>query len=181
MEESTSTSVLHTKKSVKRTGMNRIFATVYSCTILALLYHHLHTLFTTTIINNSTNNMHITVALLMLAADIVLAFMWFTHQIFRLFPINRQAFPENLAKDESIYPSLDVFICTADPYREPPMDVVNAALSVMAFDYPKEKLSVYVSDDGGSQFTLFALMEAAEFAKHWLPFCRNNKLLVRSI
>ncbi|WOH02358.1 hypothetical protein DCAR_0521747 [Daucus carota subsp. sativus] len=180
MEKSTSV-LLHTKKPLKRTWINRVFALVYASTVLALLYHHLHTLLITTIITNkSTNNAHISVALLMLVADMVLAFMWFTHQIFRLFPIKRRAFPENLVKDESKYPSLDVFICTADPYREPPMDVANAALSVMAYDYPTEKLSVYVSDDGGSQLTLFALMEAAEFAKHWLPFCRLNGLVVRS-
>ncbi|KAL8145980.1 hypothetical protein AgCh_003932 [Apium graveolens] len=179
MEDSTSV-LLHTKKSVKRTWINRIFAIVYASTIFALLYHHLHTLFEAIIINKYTNDRHTKVGLLMLVADLVLAFMWFTHQIFRLFPINRQAFPENLVKDESKYPSLDVFICTADPYREPPMDVVNAALSVMAYDYPKEKLSVYVSDDGGSQLTLFALMEASKFAKHWLPFCRLNNLVVRS-
>lgn len=176
-----STSVLHTKNSVKRTWINRIFAILYASTIFALLYHHLHTLFTAIIINkNADHDKHIKVALLMLVADVVLAFMWFTHQIFRLFPINRQAFPENLVKDESKYPSLDVFICTADPYREPPMDVANAALSVMAYDYPKEKLSVYVSDDGGSQLTLFALMEAAKFARYWLPFCRLYNLVVRS-
>ena len=79
--------------------------------------------------------------------------------------------------EESDYPALDVFICTADPYKEPPIGVVNTALSVMAYDYPVEKLSVYVSDDGGSQLTLFAFMEAARFATHWLPFCRKNKIL----
>lgn len=61
-----------------------------------------------------------------------------------------------------------MFVCTADPYKEPPIGVVNTVLSLMAYDYPTEKLSVYVSDDGGSQLTLFALVEAAKFAKHWL-------------
>ncbi|KAH7863117.1 hypothetical protein Vadar_013529 [Vaccinium darrowii] len=53
-------------------------------------------------------------------------------------------------------------------------------LSVMAYDYPAEKLSVYVSDDGGSDLTLFAFMEAAKFGSHWLPFCRRNKVVERS-
>nr|GME00518.1 cellulose synthase-like protein G3 [Ipomoea batatas] len=74
---------------------------------------------------------------------------------------------------------MDVFICTADPTKEPPLDVVNTALSVMAYDYPPEKISVYVSDDGGSELTLFAFMEAAKFARHWLPFCRENKVVDR--
>ena len=96
-------------------------------------------------------------------------------------PTQRQVFIEHLqhVAEESDYPALDVFICTADPYKEPPIGVVNTALSVMAYDYPVEKLSVYVSDDGGSQLTLFAFMEAARFATHWLPFCRKNKILER--
>lgn len=60
------------------------------------------------------------------------------------------------------------------------MSVVNTALSVMAYDYPTEKLSVYVSDDGGSQLTLFAFMEAAKFASYWLPFCKTNNLVERN-
>jgi hypothetical protein len=81
---------------------------------------------------------------------------------------------------KSDFPALDVFICTADPYKEPPMRLVNTALSVMAYDYPTEKISAYISDDGGSQLTLFACMEAAKFASHWLPFCRKNNIVDRS-
>lgn len=80
---------------------------------------------------------------------------------------------------EEDFPAMDLFICTADPFKEPPMSVVNTALSVMAYDYPAEKLSVYVSDDGGSALTLFAFMEAAKFGSHWLPFCRRNKVVER--
>ncbi|KAF2298020.1 hypothetical protein GH714_007016 [Hevea brasiliensis] len=108
--------------------------------------------------------------------------MWSTAQAARLYPIQRKEFLENLDKviKRSDYPALDVFICTADPTKEPPMSVVNTALSVMAYDYPTEKLSVYVSDDGGSELTLFAFMEAAKFAAHWLPFCRENNIVQRS-
>ncbi|CBI34522.3 unnamed protein product, partial [Vitis vinifera] len=107
--------------------------------------------------------------------------MWVTAQAFRMYPTDRQVFVEHLEQyvKESDYPGLDVFICTADPYKEPPMSVVNTALSVMAYDYPTEKLSVYVSDDGGSKLTLFAFMEAARFAAHWLPYCRKNKVVER--
>lgn len=59
------------------------------------------------------------------------------------------------------------------------MNVVNTALSLMAYDYPPEKISVYVSDDGGSELTLFAFFEAAKFAKIWLPFCRDNNITDR--
>lgn len=80
----------------------------------------------------------------------------------------------------SDYPALDVFICTADPFKEPPVGVVNTALSAMAYDYPTEKITVYVSDDGGSKLTLFAFMEAAKFAAHWLPFCKEKNMMERS-
>ena len=108
--------------------------------------------------------------------------MWVTRQSFRMNQVYRSEFPEKLKEvvNESDFPALDVFICTADPYKEPPMSVVNTALSVIAYEYPAEKVSVYISDDGGSQMTLFALMEAAKFASHWLPFCRKNNLVDRS-
>ncbi|RVW91580.1 Cellulose synthase-like protein G1 [Vitis vinifera] len=162
---------LHTRALPHHTSANRVFAVVYLCAILALLYHHFLALLHTTTV----------VSLLFLLADAVLAFMWATAQAFRMCPTQRQVFIEHLqhVAKESDYPALDVFICTADPYKEPPISVVNTALSVMAYDYPTEKLSVYVSDDGGSQLTLFAFMEAARFATHWLPYCRKNKILER--
>lgn len=94
-------------------------------------------------------------------------------------PIVRKVFPENLRLEKDKFPVLDIFICTADPYKEPPLNVVNTALSVMAYDYPTDKISVYVSDDGGSQLTLFAFMEAAKFARSWLPFCVENDVMER--
>lgn len=162
---------LHTRVPMPRTWPNRAFALVYLCAILALLYHHVLSLLQSNTI----------VSLLFLLADVVLAFMWVTAQAFRMCPVQRQVFVEHLphVAEESDYPALDVFICTADPDKEPPIDVVNTALSVMAYDYPTAKLSVYVSDDGGSQLTLFAFMEAAKFAAHWLPYCRKNKVMER--
>jgi len=77
-------------------------------------------------------------------------------------------------------PGVDIFVCTADPDIEPPMMVINTVLSVMAYDYPTEKLNVYLSDDAGSQITFYALLEASNFAKHWIPFCRKFKVEPRS-
>lgn len=71
-------------------------------------------------------------------------------------------------------------MCTADPDIEPAMMVINTVLSVMAYDYPTEKLSVYLSDDAGSQITFYALLEASNFAKHWVPFCKRFKVEPRS-
>ncbi|XP_048319852.2 cellulose synthase-like protein G1 isoform X1 [Ziziphus jujuba] len=167
---------LHTANVSRRTTMNRVFAVVYAMAIMALLYRHALTLHL-----HSTTVSSFFIYLCLLISDLVLAFMWTMLQSIRMRPVYRKEFPENIKKlvRESEFPALDVFICTADPYKEPPMRVVNTALSVMAYDYPTEKVSLYVSDDGGSAPTLFALMEAAKFASHWLPFCRKNNVAER--
>ncbi|KAK7861057.1 cellulose synthase-like protein g1 [Quercus suber] len=41
---------------------------------------------------------------------------------------------------------------------EPPTMVINTVLSVMSYSCPREKLSVYLSDDGGSKLTFYALI-----------------------
>ncbi|KAL5574861.1 hypothetical protein UlMin_016560 [Ulmus minor] len=82
--------------------------------------------------------------------------------------------------DEKILPGIDIFVCTADPTVEPPVMVINTVLSAMAYNYPPEKMSVYLSDDGGSDLTFYALLEASRFAKHWLAFCHKFKVEPRS-
>ncbi|KAJ7952169.1 Cellulose synthase [Quillaja saponaria] len=169
---------LHTLKFKRGTLLNRLFALVYTCGIMALLYHHVSKL---NMLHSDTQQESIFISLTFLLSDFLLAFLWTTRQAFHMRPVQRHEYPENLLfSNKSDFPALDVFICTADPYKEPPMNVVNTALSVMAYEYPPDKVSVYVSDDGGSQLTLFAFMEAAKFATHWLPFCTENNLLHRS-
>lgn len=159
-----------------RVHLNRAHAVVYSGAVLALLYHRAVSLL------SSTNLLSFSLFLTLAVAELVLAFMWALSQGFRWHPLGRREFPERLAEavDPKDWPGLDVFVCTADPHREPPMGLANTVLSAMGFDYPAEKLSVYVSDDGGSQLTLLALVEAARFARHWLPFCRERRLVDRS-
>ncbi|XP_042505150.1 cellulose synthase-like protein G3 [Macadamia integrifolia] len=163
---------LHTLKPLRRTWLNRAFALVYTCAIVALFYHHSLTLL------HSTSFTTFFLSLIFLLTDAIFVFMWVNNQSYRMRPVRRREFPENLLRfmKERDFPAVDIFICTADPYKEPPINVVNTALSVMAYDYPMEKLSVYVSDDGGSELTLFAFMEAAKFATHWLPFCKEQRI-----
>ncbi|KAK4405845.1 Cellulose synthase-like protein E1 [Sesamum angolense] len=56
---------------------------------------------------------------------------------------------------------------------------MNTVISAMSLDYPPDKLSVYLSDDGGSYVTLYAVREAWKFARLWIPFCRNYELKIR--
>ncbi|XP_073109211.1 cellulose synthase-like protein G3 isoform X2 [Elaeis guineensis] len=165
-------STLHTLTVDPLAPYNRVHSLLYSLGILALLYHHC----TTFLAPPSF------LSLLLFLADLVLAFMWGLVQPFRWRSVRRREFPDRLIDTvgRKNLPALDVFICTADPHKEPPMSVVSTALSVMAFDYPTDRLSVYISDDGGSEVTLFAFMEAAMFARYWLPFCRENGLQERS-
>ncbi|XP_058779640.1 cellulose synthase-like protein H1 isoform X2 [Vicia villosa] len=85
-----------------------------------------------------------------------------------------------LRVSESELPALDLFVTTADPVLEPPIITVNTVLSLLALDYPANKLACYVSDDGCSPLTFYALQEATKFAKHWVPFCKKYNVQVRA-
>ncbi|GJX15149.1 cellulose synthase-like protein G3 [Tanacetum coccineum] len=163
---------LNTTTLLRRTTLNRTLAVIYSTAILTLIHHHL-----TTLLHSTTFTTTLTTTTFLIS-DLILSFMWVTTTSFRLRPTSRNVHVSNLAclLGEKDYPKVDIFICTADPYKEPPMNVVNTALSLLAYDYPSEKVSVYVSDDGGSNLTFFAFFEAAKFAKMWVPFCRENEV-----
>ncbi|PHT94719.1 hypothetical protein T459_02601 [Capsicum annuum] len=75
---------------------------------------------------------------------------------------------------------VDVFVCIIDPAIEPPIMVINTELSVITYNYPTEKLSVYLLDDVGSELTFYALLEAFHFTKHWLPYCKKFNIELRS-
>ena len=81
---------------------------------------------------------------------------------------------------EKVLPGVDIFVCTADTLIEPPIMVINTVLSAMAYDYPPEKLHIYVSDDGGSELMFYALLQVSHFSKYWLPFCKRYKIEPRS-
>ncbi|KAI4334134.1 hypothetical protein L6164_018864 [Bauhinia variegata] len=77
-------------------------------------------------------------------------------------------------------PPVDLFVTTADPVLEPPIIKVNTVLSLLAIDYPAHKLACYVSDDGCSPITFYALVEASKFAKIWVPFCKKYNVQTRA-
>ncbi|EEF33090.1 cellulose synthase, putative [Ricinus communis] len=116
--------------------------------------------------------------LLVFFSEILLFFAWLLGLAHRWRPISRTVFPERLPEDRKL-PGLDVFICTADPNKEPTSEVMNTVLSAMALDYPAEKLHIYLSDDGGAAITLHGMKEAWKFAKWWLPFCRRHGIKTR--
>ncbi|KAJ3707489.1 hypothetical protein LUZ61_011194 [Rhynchospora tenuis] len=114
-------------------------------------------------------------------AEFWYAFYWILTQSVRWNPVHRRTFKDKLSQRyEGKLPNVDIFVCTADPYAEPPNLVISTVLSLMAYNYPPEKLSVYLSDDGGSILTFYAMWEASQFAKHWIPFCKRYKLEPRA-
>ncbi len=117
--------------------------------------------------------------------EIWFAFSWVLDQLPKLFPMNRmtdlQVLEEKFERPSpqnplgrSDLPGMDVLVSTADPEKEPPLTTCNTILSILAADYPLEKLSCYLSDDGGALLTFEALAEAASFARVWVPFCRKH-------
>lgn len=85
----------------------------------------------------------------------------------------RQGKPSELA-------AVDVFVSTVDPMKEPPLITANTVLSILAVDYPVDRVSCYVSDDGAAMLTFEALSETSEFAKRWVPFCKKYSIEPRA-
>ncbi|ERN15540.1 hypothetical protein AMTRI_Chr03g145350 [Amborella trichopoda] len=119
------------------------------------------------------------------------AFSWLLDQLPKLCPVNRatdlQVLKEKFEEPgphnptgKSDLPGVDVFVSTADPEKEPPLVTANTILSILAADYPVEKLACYVSDDGGALLTFEAMAEAASFADLWVPFCRKHNIEPRN-
>ncbi|KAJ6408616.1 hypothetical protein OIU84_011864 [Salix udensis] len=117
----------------------------------------------------------------MFFAELWFSIYWFITHLVRWNPICRYTFKDRLSQRfEKDLPGVDIFVCTADAEMEPPIMVINTVLSMMAYDYPPEKLSVFLSDDGVSELTFYAMLEASRFSKYWLPFCKQFNVEPRS-
>ncbi|CAK8570753.1 unnamed protein product [Lathyrus sativus] len=129
--------------------------------------------------------------LMSITCEIWFGFSWILDQIPKLSPVNRSTDLEVLHEKfdspspsnptgRSDLPGVDLFVSTADPDKEPPLVTANTILSILAVDYPVEKLACYVSDDGGALLTFEAMAEAASFADLWVPFCRKHNIEPRN-
>lgn len=118
-----------------------------------------------------------------IAGEFWFGFSWLLDQLPKLNPINRV--PDLAALRQrfdraggggttSLLPGLDVFVTTADPFKEPILSTANSVLSILAADYPVERNTCYLSDDSGMLLTYEAMAEAAKFATVWVPFCRKH-------
>ncbi len=74
-------------------------------------------------------------------------------------PLNRQPVP--LPKDMSVWPSVDIFVPT---YNEDLNVVKNTIYASLGIDWPKDKLKIWILDDGGrEEFRQFANTVGVEY------------------
>ncbi|KAH7657750.1 Cellulose synthase (UDP-forming) protein [Dioscorea alata] len=117
--------------------------------------------------------------------EIWFAVSWVLDQFPKWSPIMRETFIDRLSaryeKGEfcGLAP-VDFFVSTVDPLKEPPLITANTVLSILSADYPVEKISCYVSDDGSAMLTFETLAETAEFARKWVPFCKKYAIEPRA-
>ncbi|VFQ68267.1 unnamed protein product [Cuscuta campestris] len=112
---------------------------------------------------------------------------WILDQFPKWFPINRETYLDRLSlrferegEPNTALAPVDVYVSTVDPLKEPPIITANTVLSILAVDYPVEKVSCYVSDDGASMLLFDTLAETADFARRWVPFCKKYSIEPRA-
>ncbi|EXB36918.1 Isoxaben-resistant protein 2 [Morus notabilis] len=111
---------------------------------------------------------------------------WILDQFPKWYPIQRETYLDRLSLryekegKPSELASIDVFVSTVDPMKEPPLITANTVLSILAVDYPVDKVACYVSDDGAAMLTFEALSETSEFARKWVPFCKKFNIEPRA-
>ncbi|CAA6660554.1 unnamed protein product [Spirodela intermedia] len=97
--------------------------------------------------------------------EIWFAISWILDQFPKWHPIERETYLDRLSLSLA---GIDVFVSTVDPLKEPPLITANTVLSILAVDYPADKVSCY------------ALSETSEFARKWVPFCRKFSIEPRA-
>lgn len=118
--------------------------------------------------------------------EIWFAVSWVLDQFPKWYPIERETYLDRLSLryeregKPSELAGVDVFVSTVDPLKEPPLITANTVLSILAVDYPVDRVACYVSDDGAAMLTFEALSETAEFARKWVPFCKKYSIEPRA-
>ncbi|KAF7065666.1 hypothetical protein CFC21_071748 [Triticum aestivum] len=121
-----------------------------------------------------------------IVCEIWFAVSWILDQFPKWYPIDRETYLDRLSLryeregEPSMLSPVDLFVSTVDPLKEPPLVTANTVLSILAVDYPVDKVSCYVSDDGASMLSFESLSETAEFARKWVPFCKKFSIEPRA-
>ncbi|XVF39060.1 hypothetical protein PTKIN_Ptkin01aG0005500 [Pterospermum kingtungense] len=124
--------------------------------------------------------------LISVICEIWFAVSWILDQFPKWYPIERETYLDRLSLryekegKPSELASVDIFVSTVDPMKEPPLITANTVLSILSVDYPVDKVACYVSDDGAAMLTFEALSETSEFARKWVPFCKKYNIEPRA-
>ncbi|KAM0048158.1 putative cellulose synthase (UDP-forming) chromatin regulator PHD family [Helianthus anomalus] len=124
--------------------------------------------------------------LLSVICEIWFAISWILDQFPKWLPVNRETYLDRLSLryeregEPSQLAAVDIFVSTVDPLKEPPLVTANTVLSILAVDYPVDKVSCYVSDDGAAMLSFESLSETSEFARKWVPFCKKYNIEPRA-
>ncbi|KAL0291050.1 UNVERIFIED_CONTAM: Cellulose synthase A catalytic subunit [UDP-forming] [Sesamum calycinum] len=117
--------------------------------------------------------------------EIWFAVSWILDQFPKWYPIERETYLDRLSLryEKEGKPSeladIDVFVSTVDPMKEPPLITANTVLSILAVDYPVDKVACYVSDDGAAMLTFEALSETSELLENGFPSREYEEFKVR--
>ncbi|XP_038723334.1 cellulose synthase A catalytic subunit 8 [UDP-forming] [Tripterygium wilfordii] len=118
--------------------------------------------------------------------EIWFAVSWVLDQFPKWSPVSRITYIDMLSAryeregEPSELAAVDFFVSTVDPLKEPPLITSNTVLSILALDYPVDKVSCYVSDDGAAMLSFESLVETADFARKWVPFCKKFSIEPRA-
>jgi cellulose synthase A len=124
--------------------------------------------------------------LISVICEIWFAFSWILDQFPKWLPVNRETYLDRLSLrydregEPSQLAAVDIFVSTVDPLKEPPLVTANTVLSILSVDYPVDKVSCYVSDDGAAMLTFESLAETSEFARKWVPFAKKYAIEPRA-
>ncbi|CAI5522924.1 unnamed protein product [Closterium sp. NIES-64] len=124
--------------------------------------------------------------LISVICEVWFAFSWILDQFPKWMPIKRETYLDRLSLrfdrkgEPSQLAAVDLFVSTVDPQKEPPLTTANTLLSILSVDYPVDKVSAYVHDDGGAMLTFDAMGETAEFARRWVPFAKRYSIEPRA-
>ncbi|KAK7853442.1 cellulose synthase a catalytic subunit 3 [udp-forming] [Quercus suber] len=124
--------------------------------------------------------------LISVICEIWFAMSWILDQFPKWLPVNRETYLDRLALrydregEPSQLAAVDIFVSTVDPLKEPPLVTANTVLSILSVDYPVDKVSCYVSDDGAAMLSFEALAETSEFARKWVPFSKKYNIEPRA-
>ncbi|XP_020524403.1 cellulose synthase-like protein H1 [Amborella trichopoda] len=164
----------------ERIKVNTTYLNAFSLFLFVLLLSFIFYRFSTLSVHKGLNHVIWTLAL---ACETCFACLWILSMNIRWRMVEYRTYPNRLLKrlkSESELPAVDMFVTTADALKEPPILTVNTVLSLLAVDYPLNKLACYVSDEGASPLTFYALTEAAEYVRLWVPFCKKHGVGVRA-